>query len=139
MTMKPTIEEEFEKEEVIETFNLLRNEGEVAEVRIFTDKFGTVSGYFDNPEDLAEAIKPYNGKDSIYITLNPVAPDLIARSENRLQTYAKQTTSDKDILRRTWLPIDLDPERPSGISATEEEHQAALDMAEKMKRDPGIV
>jgi hypothetical protein len=38
----------------------------------------------------------------------------------------KQTTADGDIERRRWLLIDFDPVRPSRVSATDEEHSAAL-------------
>jgi len=36
------------------------------------------------------------------------------------------TTADSDIIRRRWFPIDIDPVRPSGVSSTDEEHQAAI-------------
>lgn len=43
--------------------------------------------------------------------------------------YAKHTTSDKEITRLWWLFIDCDPRRPAGISASDDEHQTALDRA----------
>jgi hypothetical protein len=42
------------------------------------------------------------------------------------------TTSDADILRRRWLPIDIDPLRPSGVSSTNEEHTLALAKANEV-------
>lgn len=42
------------------------------------------------------------------------------------------TTSDTDIIRRHWLPIDLDPVRPSGVSSTNSEHDTALERARKI-------
>lgn len=127
------IDNSFNEQEVIDAFNLMRNKEEVVEVRIFGTKWGTVSAYFDNPDKLAEAVEAYNGDYSIYIILNPVNPALKARSSNRLQTYAKNTTSDKDIVKRIWLPIDIDPVRPSGISSTDEELKAVLETAEQIK------
>lgn len=62
----------------------------------------------------------------IYITLNPCEPSLLARCCNRLQPYAEVTTSDLDVLKRSWLLIDCDPKRPSGISSTEKEHGRAI-------------
>ena len=44
------------------------------------------------------------------------------------------TTSDADILRRRWLPIDIDPLRPSGVSSTDEEHGLALAKADEVAR-----
>jgi hypothetical protein len=64
----------------------------------------------------------------IYVTLNPVNPALLARRANRVKRRLgarDATTADGDILRRRWLPIDVDPVRPSGVSATGEEHRAA--------------
>ena len=66
----------------------------------------------------------------IYVTLNPVAPALLARAANHVIEWAKHTTSDADIQGRIWLPIDFDPVRPSGISSTDAEHTAALERAQ---------
>lgn len=62
----------------------------------------------------------------MYCTLNPVHPALLARSYNRVTEYAKLTTSDADIVRRRYVPVDCDPVRPAGISSSDEEHAAAL-------------
>jgi hypothetical protein len=118
-----------------EFMELIRAPGEVAEVRIFSDRNGTVSGYFDNWKDLREAVSFYDGKNSIFVTINPVDPNLKARADNRLKTYAQTTTSDKDIVKRTTLLVDLDPVRASGISATEEEHEKAIELAEEIEKD----
>jgi virulence-associated protein E len=67
---------------------------------------------------------------AVYVTLNPVAPALLARANNRLQSWAKYTTTDNDIEKRRWLLFDFDPVRPAGISATDQEHGTALDRAE---------
>jgi hypothetical protein len=64
-----------------------------------------------------------------------VNPDLQARASNKLVDYAKQTTSDADIIRRAWLPIDLDPVRVSGVSSTDLEHEAALELAGTIRTD----
>jgi hypothetical protein len=118
--------------EVIETIELFRTEDDVTEVRILNTKKGTVNGYFNDPEKLAMEIQSYVGKHDIYFTVNPVNPDLLARAKNRLQSYAKQTTTDKDIARIEFIVIDLDPVRAAGISSTEAEHEAAKKMAEKI-------
>lgn len=61
--------------------------------------------------------------------MNPVNEALLARAQNKLNPYSKHTTTDKDIIKRVWLPIDIDPIRPAGVSATDQEHQMALEMA----------
>jgi len=118
-----------------EFMELIRAPGEVAEVRIFSDRNGTVSGYFDDWEDLREAVSFYDGKNSIFVTINPVDPDLKARADNRLKPYAKSTTADKDIVKRTALLVDIDPVRASGISATDEEHRKSVELAEEIEKD----
>ncbi len=90
------------------------------------NRFGhTASGYFDSPEALAEATARWDGRANIYLTLNPVDPALLARASNRIVERAEHTTADRDIIRRDWLFIDVDPVRPSGISATDAEVERA--------------
>jgi len=106
----------------------LHDPGETFEVRILGSDKGTVAGYFDNARDAAAMIAKWDGKaEGIYHTVNPCDPALLARSTNRLREYTKRgsSTTDKDITRRRWLPIDVDAVRPSGISATDDEVRAA--------------
>lgn len=116
-------------EAIISNINALRSEGDITEVRILNSKNGTISGYFDDPKKLAKAIQSYLGVHNIYMTLNPVSPEILARSANRLTTYCKQVTNDSEIDRLEFLMIDLDPKRKTGIAATDEEHEAARQKA----------
>jgi hypothetical protein len=43
-----------------------------------------------------------------------------------VRPYAEVTTSDHDILKRSWLLVDCDPKRPAGISSTNREHGRAI-------------
>ena len=45
------------------------------------------------------------------------------------------STRAEDIIRLRWILVDLDPVRPTGISSTEEEHNAAIELARTIKRD----
>ncbi|MBA2717902.1 MAG: hypothetical protein H0U52_01480 [Chloroflexi bacterium] len=108
--------------------------GDVREVRIPKhDGRRTASGYFDDPDTLAQAVGAWDGRACIYLTLNPVAPALLARAANRINVSAGPTTADTDIVRRRWMLIDVDPVRPSGISATVAENTAARDMARDVR------
>jgi hypothetical protein len=71
----------------------------------------------------------------VYWTLNRIDPELKARAQDRLQPYAKHTTTDANILVRRNLLIDIDATRPAGISSTDAEHKAALDVAEKIRQE----
>ena len=111
--------------------------GQVVEVRALTDQ-NTHSGYFNDLDALARSVEPLDADNSvhgIYVTLNEVNPALLSRRANRIKTRLGKkdsTTSDADILRRRWLPIDIDPLRPSGVSSTDEEHTLALAKAEEV-------
>ena len=104
--------------------------GQVVEIRIPNTNHATVSGYFTDFGKLAQHTAHYSGKGpGVYVRLNPVNPALMARTTNRVKEYARETTADKDILKRRWFPIDFDAVRPAGISSTDAEHELALDRA----------
>ncbi|BDG59921.1 hypothetical protein [Caldinitratiruptor microaerophilus] len=123
--------------EIRRALHILVEPGGVTELRIVGAEYargrvGTLSGYYDydHLEDLVQAAAEWDGRSrGVYVTLNPVRPDVLARAANRLRVPVQQgesSTSDQDILRRRWLPIDLDPVRPSGVSSTDLEHDLAL-------------
>jgi hypothetical protein len=122
-----------------DTVARLAGPGQVVEVRALTDQY-THSGYFSDRDALIRAVEPLDTDSSvhgIYVTLNEVNPALLSRRANRIKMRLGKkdsTTSDADILRRRWLPIDIDPLRPSGVSSTDEEHGLALAKAEEVAR-----
>lgn len=119
--------------EIVRSVQTLREPGEVAEIRAFAGR-GATRGYFNDYQELAEHAAQLDNRDyQVYITLNPVEPALLARSENRLESHPKTATADRDIVKRSWLPIDLDSVRPSGISASNLEKQRALQRAADLK------
>jgi hypothetical protein len=114
--------------------------GEVVEVRILKASGkssawgdeaarGTVSGYYDDflrfRDDVRLADKATHS--GIYFTLQVVDPRLIGRAFNRMRP-ADLTTADPNVLAYRWLPVDLDPVRPSGISSSESELAEALEL-----------
>ncbi len=118
---------------ILRFLELLFEPGDVFEVRAPNcrdrpdARYGyTCSGYFtyDSIEQAARQIADLDRAGiapGIYVTLNPVEPALLARSVNRIKTKARETTQDKDVLRRRWLLIDADPVRAAGISSTDAE------------------
>ena len=117
------------------TLSVLAEPGQTVELRIpGIQGKRTDSGYFNDFDKLAAIAADYeNRAEGVYITVNPVQPALLARSNNRVREYAKQTTADKDVLRRRWIFIDFDPVRPAGISSSDEESAAALERAESCR------
>jgi hypothetical protein len=120
--------------EILHTTEILFRPSTVVELRAFKGR-ETVSGYFDDHELLAyEAGKLEDRGYSVYVTLNEVDPALLARAYNRARkVYKEPTTSDNDIVRRRWLPLDFDPARPSGVSATDAEKRTALRRAVEVR------
>ena len=124
----------FDADDCRRALSILPEPGAVFEIRVLHTQRGTLSGYFNDLDAAVQAAETVSGQaPGVYLTVNPVNPDLLARAVNRLQPYAKTTTADSDILRRRWLPIDLDPIRPAGISSTDDEHEAALERAREVR------
>lgn len=117
--------------ESIERFlSVLLQINKIAELRIMHGA-KVISGYYDHYRAMAQVAENWNGKASgIYTTLNPVDSALLARARNRVTASPLETTKDGEVTRRTFLPLDFDPVRPSGISSTDQEHEAALTRAQ---------
>ncbi len=133
-----------------DTYRIFFSAGEVTEIRAyglkgrnqawagFAGGTGIVFGYFDNAEAFGKAAEGLEAARAggIYFTLNPVRPELLARAANGLKASDGKTpsTSDKETACVRWLPIDLDPIRPAGISSSDEELAAAVDLRNKIER-----
>jgi putative DNA primase/helicase len=121
------------KATILAALRVLFDPADVVELRVLRKGRKAVdAGYFDSDhfDDLADyAMGMSEIGAAVYIMLNPVAPQLLSRYANRLETNASLTTTDKDVTRRRWLLIDLDPVRPSGTSATATQLEAAADKA----------
>jgi hypothetical protein len=133
----------FDAAEVERTVTLVGEPGAVFEVRALDARLegvwreGVVSGYFDNIADLLRALPYIISAKGIYLTLNPVNPALHARAFNRFRLLGQRDplTSDVDIVRRRWLPIDCDAVRPTGISSSNEEHELAIARASLIRAE----
>jgi hypothetical protein len=111
------------RDEILSTAKTLFK-GQVAELRVLFTSKRADSGYFDDMGLLADAAVAYDRQPDvkgIYVTLNPVKPEILHRAKNKVLQWAPQgvAAADKDILERRLILIDIDGgNRPSGISAT---------------------
>ncbi len=125
-----------DRENIADAIRILFESGQVVELRVpKAGKLGTISGYFDDHAKLAKELGSLSGYvPAVYYTLNPVNPALLARANNRTNAYTRTTTSDAadNILKRRWLLIDCDPVRPSEISSTDAEKNAAKRMVSEI-------
>lgn len=125
-------------------FKLFVNPGEIVEVRIIEaygkspawDGFakGTVSGYFDNFLSFFNVVSQaiQSQQNNIYFTLQVIDPRLIGRAYNKLKP-TNLTTSDSNVLHYRWIPIDIDPQRPSGISSSDSELKRAIELRDTIR------
>jgi hypothetical protein len=106
----------------------------------------TRSGFFDLPsarKEFALAVRSLLGDsagqpEAIYVTLNALDPNLLARANNRLKGQigkASICAADANVLQRRWLLIDVDPVRISGVSATNAETNAARAVLDAVRGD----
>jgi len=119
----------FNAKYIARAWSLIASDGEPREVRILkTEKDGTVSGIFTDGAEVADAIAKWDGVRSIYLTVNPLKREMLARGNvGKLTKWTRDTTADADIAKRVWLIADIDPVTPvKGVSATEQEMDCAL-------------
>lgn len=120
-------------------FRIFVKHGEAVEVRIPNARGrcpawaneparGTVSGYYDDFEAFSKDVQAADRAvhDGIYFTVQLIDHRLIGRALNRLKAATALTTSDNNVLAYRWLPVDLDPVRPSGISSSDSELAEAI-------------
>jgi hypothetical protein len=123
---------------MLEALQALVPPGAVVELRVpeFGARTGNVlSGYYNDLEALVRDALLADGKAAgVYMTMNPVKPELLARRVNRCEPWAKLSTADHDIERRRWILLDIDPVRAAGICATDTQHDAALAKADEIER-----
>jgi P4 family phage/plasmid primase-like protien len=116
--------------------------GECVEVRVPDKKKCLVAaGWFDDVDLMAKAVARlardgHGVKDTyryvhenVYWTANPVSDALLSRQPKNKIDFVADASSDNNVTRRLWLPVDIDPLRPSGVSATKLEKKLALDVA----------
>jgi hypothetical protein len=109
--------------EIRKWHNTFKRKDELFEIRILGDR--TWSGYFYDVETAIKALEPFDNAN-IYYSINEVKKACASREQFNCFKQVKGTaTSKQDIEHRWWLPIDVDCERPSGVSSTNTEKENA--------------
>ena len=113
-------------------YDIFKNNCELVEIRLIdpaTNK--TYSGYFKDINTIIESLKPYEQCNQ-YFVLNHIIDGCYDRKQrDHFIVNPRETTSDKDIDGYDWIMIDIDVERVSGTTSTEEE----LNYAKKKAND----
>lgn len=125
----------FDEEEVRKTISALKPDNQLYECRIIYEGKNPVSGYFRGSDALVSELKRQSLVNSnVYITLNHLNDACYSRSQKDSFIGGKnlKSTSDGDIEGYEWLFVDLDPVRPSGVSASDSELQLAKELGNKV-------
>jgi KaiC/GvpD/RAD55 family RecA-like ATPase len=133
LTKRSDMSEEDRKAGIEENYRKLFGDAQTVEMRAPSSKKVVYSGYYNDPAKFArDALKLESLGTNVYWTLNPLKGDLLARRSNKyVKDYSGGATSDEHVTRRDRFVIDVDPERISGISATDEEKKASEEGAKK--------
>lgn len=117
-------------QEIRRWHSIFKRPDELFEIRIIGER--TYSGYFYDVEEAIHALAPFDNAN-IYYSINEVKSACASRAQFNCFKQVKGTaTSKQDIEHRWWLPIDVDCERPSGVSSTDEEKSKAHKKAQEV-------
>lgn len=109
--------------EIRKWHKVFKPNNELFEIRILSKP--VMSGYFYDIEEALKTLPQYD-KHQIYFTVNQVNDACSSRVQfNNFQPVQGSATSGNDIAHRCWLPIDIDVERPSNVSSSDEEKEYA--------------
>lgn len=119
----------FDKDEIWKAIAILKPNNQLFEVRIVKG-YSVMSGYFCGAETLIRELEKQDlDRANVYMTIQELHEGCAARWQwNSFVNASKEklpTTSDRDIARYRFIPIDLDPVRPAGISSSFEELEHA--------------
>lgn len=110
-------------DEIRKWHKVFKPNNELFEIRILSKP--TISGYFYDIEEALKTLPQYD-KYQIYFTVNQVKDACSSRVQfNKFQQVQGSATSGNDIAHRWWLPIDIDVERPTDVSSSNEEKEYA--------------
>lgn len=111
-------------EEIRKWHKVFKRDDELFEIRIVGGRV-PLSGYFYDIDEAIEKMLPYDNLN-IYFSVNEVKKACASRSQfGCFMAVSGTATSKQDIEHRWWLPIDVDCERPSGVSSTDGEKALA--------------
>lgn len=103
---------------------------ELIEIRVLGQK--TYSGYFKDIDLLLKELSRFEN-DNIYFVLNEINEACYSREQkDKFFEKPKNTTSDNDIDKRSWILIDVDSKRATGVSANDEEKNNSRKVSNKV-------
>lgn len=103
------------------------------EARIIKGKKNPMVGYFKDVSVMIEQLRKQDLRGAnIYMVLNEINDACYSKKAKDKFMLNEQSTTDKEIIGRQWILIDLDPVRPSGVSASNDEIVKAKKKAQEI-------
>jgi archaellum biogenesis ATPase FlaH len=123
---------EIDEEQIRLWWSIFKSPDRLAEIRLLGGK-SSFSGYFKTADSLISNIRYYLEKETdgrytplqAYCIFNDIDEALYGREQHERFVNGAKTTKDDNILKRNFVLVDLDPERVSGVSASNEEFEYA--------------
>lgn len=123
---------EIDEEQIRLWWSIFKSTDRLAEIRLLGGK-SSFSGYFKTADSLISNIRYYLEKETdgrytplqAYCIFNDIDEALYGREQHERFVNGAKTTKDDNILKRNFVLVDLDPERVSGVSASNEEFEYA--------------
>lgn len=125
----------YDEKTIRQAIRILKPNHELFEIRIISKgaRKRIISGYFTDVETLIKQFDTIDPRGTnIYITINKVNEDCYAREQHDCFRQTDANTHDHEIDRYEWLFIDLDPERVTEVSSSDEEIEEARLLSDKV-------
>jgi archaellum biogenesis ATPase FlaH len=125
--------QEINQQAVLQWWDVFKAHNPLVEIRLIGAN-KTASGYFSDPHTMMREIAPYTQDYNAYWVMNPLMPECYGREQkDKIVLKPKNTTSDKEIIGRDWVLIDVDCNRVAGVNATNKEAEYAFAKAEQVE------
>lgn len=115
------------QEQIRRTFETLHGTepANPAELRVLRSRTAPRSGCFSKADAFAEVATKIDSdsRASLYITLNPVLYRSPMNKDSVSRAPKGGVAADEDVVSLRWLFLDFDPDRPSGVAATDDEKE----------------
>ena len=127
------------------TLTLFFSEGDYREIRafnVYSDDYSPRASYValvNDKDFIRNQIVDWDTREAkgIYFSMNPIDREAVGieyliNNENRMA--AGLPAADRNISRRDWILIDIDPERDTDTSSTDDEHYLASVVAKRVAK-----
>ena len=125
-------------DQIARWWHLFKADGDLVEIRMVpAEGKRTYSGYYRSLDNLIRDVAMHPDYN-VYFTVNAISDACYDRPQReRLAEYPKNTTTDQEIARRTFVFLDVDCKKPAGVNSTDAEkhhaHLKAVDMFRYLK------